>query len=87
MNGTHGYALVTGAGQGIGRSIALELARQGFGILATARTAAALDSLKAEASALNGGRVRTVALDLLAPDAVDAWKRPWTDWTPRWWRW
>lgn len=72
MSGTRGYALVTGAGQGIGRAIALELAGQGFGILATARTASALESLKREASVLNGGRVHTVALDLLAPGAVDA---------------
>lgn len=71
MSGQHGYALVTGAGQGIGRAIALELAGRGFGILATARTASALERLRVEAAALNGGRVRVVALDLLAPGAVD----------------
>jgi len=75
MTTFRGHALVTGAGQGIGRAIALELARNGFDILATARSAEALESLRAEAGALNGGRVRIVPLDLLAPDAVDRLER------------
>lgn len=41
-------ALITGAGKGIGRGIALVLARAGFDIVAVTRTAADLDSLAAE---------------------------------------
>ncbi|MBK8614232.1 MAG: SDR family NAD(P)-dependent oxidoreductase [Flavobacteriales bacterium] len=71
MSKERGYALVTGASQGLGRAIAMELARQGFGLVVTARTAAALDDLCREAGALNGGRAHAVAVDLLAPDAVE----------------
>ncbi len=71
MNTTKGYALVTGASQGIGRAIAMELARQGHGLILTARTAAALDDVSREAGGLNGGRVKVVALDLLSPGAVE----------------
>ena len=70
MSKERGYALVTGASQGLGRAIAMELARQGFGLVVTARTAAALEALCREAGALNGGRAHAVAVDLLAPDAV-----------------
>jgi short-subunit dehydrogenase len=71
MSNARGYALVTGASQGIGRAIALELARQGFGLVVTARRAEALADLCREAGALNGGRAQAVAVDLLAPGAVD----------------
>jgi short-subunit dehydrogenase len=71
MSTTNGLALVTGASQGIGRAIALELARRGHPLLVTARNAEALESLRREAGALNGGRCTVVAVDLLAPDAVD----------------
>lgn len=75
MSTFRGYALVTGAGQGIGRAIALELAHRGFGLLITARTGQALETLRQEAGALNGGRVSVLALDLLAPDAVEQLER------------
>ncbi|MCC6937396.1 MAG: SDR family NAD(P)-dependent oxidoreductase [Flavobacteriales bacterium] len=66
-----GYALITGAGQGIGRAIALELALRGFGILATARSQASLKEVVMECGALNGGRATAIAVDLFEADAMD----------------
>ncbi len=66
-----GYALVTGASQGIGKAIAMELARHGFGIIATARNANGLKALQEEAGRLNGGRVHLVVADILEHGAVD----------------
>ena len=40
-----GVVWITGAGRGIGRELALRLARDGFRVAATARTAASLDQL------------------------------------------
>lgn len=67
----HGYALITGGSQGIGAAIALELARQGFGVVLTARNAGQLGEVCAKAGALNGGRAHALPLDLLAADGVD----------------
>jgi NAD(P)-dependent dehydrogenase (short-subunit alcohol dehydrogenase family) len=49
-----GVAWVTGASSGIGRAVALELARRGFVVHATARRAEALHALAQEASGLTG---------------------------------
>jgi len=58
-------ALVTGAGKGIGRGVALELARAGFDVAALTRTQADLDSLRGECAAVNPtGRFLGVAVDV-----------------------
>ncbi|HRH71009.1 MAG TPA: SDR family NAD(P)-dependent oxidoreductase [Flavobacteriales bacterium] len=66
-----GYALITGASQGIGAAVALELARKGFGVVVTARSEDALRQVCAAAAALNNGHARAIAVDLSAPDGVD----------------
>lgn len=52
-----GLAFVTGASSGIGRGVALELARRGYKVAATARRAAELDKLCTEAAGLKGSIV------------------------------
>lgn len=72
-------ALVTGAGRGIGRALAVGLANHGAAIAAVSRTAAELESLAAEVTA-SGGRIVAVPADLtdraalggLVPQTVDA---------------
>jgi len=46
-----GVALVTGAGSGIGRSVALTLARAGYSVVLAGRRKAQLDAVAAEAGA------------------------------------
>ena len=59
-------AIVSGASSGIGRAIALELARQGAGVVAVARREDRLRELAAEIAAA-GGKVETVAGDVTDP--------------------
>jgi 3-oxoacyl-[acyl-carrier protein] reductase len=61
-------ALVTGAGRGIGRSIALALAREGAHLTVVSRTAPELSSLVGEIEAV-GGRGIAFAGDLRSPSA------------------
>jgi short-subunit dehydrogenase len=58
---------ITGAGTGIGRALALELSARGGTIAASARTAADLGSLSAEAT---GGAIHPYPLDVTDSDAV-----------------
>lgn len=64
-----GAAWVTGASSGIGRALALELAASGYTVIATARDAARLAELEAEAGALPG-RIVALAGDVTDADAM-----------------
>ena len=64
-----GAALVTGASKGIGRAIALRLAREGYEVIAVARDANELASLAAEIAA-EGGKARSIVLDVSDAAAV-----------------
>jgi NAD(P)-dependent dehydrogenase (short-subunit alcohol dehydrogenase family) len=60
---TQGSALVTGAARGIGRAVALELARRGFDTVAAVRDPAAARGLADQVS----GRIRLERLDVTDP--------------------
>jgi NAD(P)-dependent dehydrogenase (short-subunit alcohol dehydrogenase family) len=63
----HGSALVTGASRGIGRAVALELARRGFDTVATMRDPAVGADMEAAAS----GRLQVSRLDVTDPSTFD----------------
>jgi NAD(P)-dependent dehydrogenase (short-subunit alcohol dehydrogenase family) len=63
----HGSALVTGASRGIGRAVALELARRGFDTVATMRDPAAGSGMAEEAE----GRLEIRRLDVTDPATFD----------------
>lgn len=63
-------ALVTGASRGLGRAIALELARRGAHVVTTGRTAGALEALDDEVQAL-GGQTTISPFDLAAADGIE----------------
>ncbi|MBM4134966.1 MAG: SDR family oxidoreductase [Nitrospira sp.] len=62
-------SLVTGASRGIGRAIALELAREGARVLLVARSQDQLEAVKREMKGSEADH-QCLALDLLAEDAV-----------------
>jgi len=67
----HGrIALVTGASRGIGRAVALGLAKAGAHVVITARSLGALESLDDEIQAA-GGAATLLQLDLAKGDRVD----------------
>jgi 3-oxoacyl-[acyl-carrier protein] reductase len=63
-------ALVTGASRGIGRAIAMTLARQGATVLAAARGENAAETVSAIAAA--GGRAEAVSIDVTDSSALEA---------------
>jgi len=63
-------ALVTGASRGIGKAVALELARQGWRVVATARAQKALEQLDDHIREI-GGEATLVPLDLRDGAAID----------------
>lgn len=65
------YALVTGASSGIGRALAVELARNGYELLITARDAQTLEETARLVGATGSG-CDVFLVDLAAPGAVDA---------------
>lgn len=64
-------ALVTGAGDGLGRAIALRLAGDGARVMLMGRTPATLESVAAEIAAA-GGSARVAVCDVSDPAAVAA---------------
>ena len=66
-----GAAVVTGAGTGIGRAVAIALAARGHAVVVTGRRTELLDATVAEIVA-SGGTARAVALDVTDESAVDA---------------
>jgi NAD(P)-dependent dehydrogenase (short-subunit alcohol dehydrogenase family) len=64
-------ALVTGASRGIGRAVALALARDGWRVICAARAQKALEQLDDEIRALGKGEATLVPLDLRDGEAID----------------
>lgn len=65
------YALVTGASKGIGKQIAISLAKRNYNLLLVARSADELAVLKDELSAGYGIHVEILATDLSVPRAAE----------------
>ena len=63
-------ALITGASRGIGRAVALELARQGAHVIITARTSGALEELDDEIRTF-GAKATLLTLDLSDGAKID----------------
>ena len=62
-------ALVTGSSSGIGRALALRLAREGYSVGLAARREDALQAVKEEIEA-GGGEARALACDVTDPEAM-----------------
>ena len=64
-------ALVTGVSRGIGKAVALQLARQGAHVFGLARNQALLDELNSEITA-QGGAATLIACEMSEPNAIES---------------
>src|SRR5437667_3015038 len=64
------WALIAGGSEGIGAAFAHRLAERGLNLILLARKPAPLEALAAQIRDQHGREVRTLSLDLTAPDAV-----------------
>ncbi|MEQ8981565.1 MAG: SDR family NAD(P)-dependent oxidoreductase, partial [Deltaproteobacteria bacterium] len=71
MSTSRGAAVVTGAGRGIGRSIALKLAEAGYPVAVQSRTASDLEDV-VSAIESTGGQAIAVAGDVTQQEAAEA---------------
>jgi NAD(P)-dependent dehydrogenase (short-subunit alcohol dehydrogenase family) len=71
MSSPERVALVTGAGSGIGRSVALALLREGYSVVLAGRRAGSLEET-AGAARDSGGRTVVVPADVTDPASVEA---------------
>jgi NAD(P)-dependent dehydrogenase (short-subunit alcohol dehydrogenase family) len=70
--GEAGVALVTGAGRGIGKEVARQLAARGYEVLVGVRDAERAREVAAELSQETSGVLKPVALDVSNPDSIAA---------------
>src|SRR5919204_5077113 len=66
------HAIVTGGSRGIGKAIALELAREGVDVAIVARSKADLEASARELAAETGRRVIPLAADVTSKEQVDS---------------
>ncbi|GAA4787082.1 SDR family oxidoreductase [Olivibacter ginsenosidimutans] len=66
------YAVVTGASQGLGKYIAIELAKRKYNLLLLARSGDKLEALKAEWTKSYGIEVLVYSIDLSTEEAIPA---------------
>ncbi len=71
MSTSESWALVTGAGRGIGRAIAVALAKSGYSVALAARSMAELEQVADECVAAGSPTASIHSLDLAAPAAVE----------------
>jgi short-subunit dehydrogenase len=64
------YALITGASKGIGKAMAIALAKRKINLLLVARSVTALDDLQLEIQASYAVKVYSLAIDLTEPNAA-----------------
>jgi short-subunit dehydrogenase len=66
-----GWALVTGASEGIGKGFAQRLGREGFNLVMIARRPDVLEAAAAEMRETHGVETRTLSLDMTRPGAIE----------------